>query len=125
MSRRDRALEAKFLAAAKTPGPEGDRWSERVLERIDEFGERKGRDIPDHLTMAALIDETRQESLDLAGWSLMILHVARERGMPEAAIGRLRERLAIVAELGAAADLILERALHQLPPERATLAHAA
>lgn len=108
MSTRDRALELDVLSTAErhATGDAGP-WTERVLERVDRHGAHVGRDLPDHLSLDAILAELQEEALDLGGWTIMALQVVRAHGVPDDLVEHLRERLVVIASLGATADLIL------------------
>jgi len=129
MVKRDRILERGMLLTAehmgwrRTPrigaGPMAGDWTRRVLKRVDAHGADIGRDLPDHLTVPQLLEELREECLDLGGWSILAVQVAQANGLDPDAVKLLRERLETIASLGALGDVILKRTLAELS-ERTT-----
>jgi hypothetical protein len=113
--RRDVGLEHRFLAtvAEHAKHASGD-FGRRVTERLDRAGELFDRDLPDHLSVGQVLAEIREEAEDVAGWSLMALHLAREHGLSEIETFRLARRLARAAAFAAMLDREVAEALVDL-----------
>lgn len=121
---RDKVLERGMLLTAEHmgwrrissvgAGPLAGAWTTRVMERVDQHGETVCRDLPDHLSVRQILEELREECLDLGGWSIMAVQVAQAQGMSPEAVQRLRRELERVASLGALGDVMLRRALAEL-----------
>lgn len=113
--RRDVGLEHRFLAtvAEHAKHASGD-FGRRVTTRLDRAGEQLNRDLPDHLSVAQVLAEIREEAEDVAGWAIMALHLAHEHGLSEVETFRLARRLARAAAFAAMLDREVAEALVDL-----------
>lgn len=115
--RREVGLEHRFLAlVAEHVSADTEDFGRRVRDRLDRAGAAFDRDIPDHLTVADVLAEIREEGEDVAGWSIMALHLARAHQLDAAETQRLCRRLARAAAFAAMLDREVAEALAELAP---------
>jgi hypothetical protein len=113
VSRRDPVVEARFLHDACRLARQQDRhFARRVLARLDGAGQAFGRDLPDHLSVEEVLAEAREETEDIGGWTLMAMHLARERDL--LGIEALQERLVRATAFAAMADREIAEAIAEL-----------
>lgn len=117
MSGRIPEVEQAYLAAIQVGASSDLHFSQRVLHRLDRVGHETGRDLPQNHTIADVLAEVREEAEDVAGWSIMALHLARQRGVPNRAQRALGLRLRIAGVLAALIDQIVAGAELELPRE--------
>lgn len=83
------------------------RFAERVLDRLDAYRAERGRDTFQERTLAELLAEIDEETLDTAAWSALALERAAGLDLPPADRDRLVASLEAAAVLGAQASAVI------------------
>lgn len=109
MSRRDRDFERQWLEErACHPA-----FAARVLERLDRAASERG-DSWRTRSLAELLEEIDEETLDIAGWGALALQLPPPADLPPERIDRVRELITRAADLAAAASLLVHAAQAEL-----------
>lgn len=117
-SGRDLDLERGFLIAAeRRAGGDAGGFTDRVLARLEHAEAQYGIDSFRTLGAAGLVNELREEALDLGGWGVLLVEVlVGDQALPPARAQRAKELLQQVAVLAVIADELLQRIAHTLGP---------
>lgn len=106
---RDRELERCWLQErACHPA-----FSRRVLHRLDRAAAERG-DSWQRRTLAEMLDEIDEETLDIAGWGVLAVQLPPPADLPPERLERVRDLITRAADLAAAASLLVHAAQAEL-----------